>query len=62
MPAVTDNRLKGNYGTALVMSRLSGECLVRHASVRPSGMMYQIARGIITRWKGRHYYEHQQLT
>jgi hypothetical protein len=29
MPAVTDNRLKGNYGTALVMSRLSGECLVR---------------------------------
>ena len=29
MPAVTENRLKGNYGAALVMSRLSGECLVR---------------------------------
>ena len=29
MPAVTENRLKGNYGTSLVMSRLSGECLVR---------------------------------
>ena len=29
MPAVTGNRLKGNYGAALVMSRLSGECLVR---------------------------------
>jgi hypothetical protein len=29
MPAVLDNRLKGNYGAALVMSRLSGECLVR---------------------------------
>jgi hypothetical protein len=29
MPAVTDNRLKGNYGAALVMSRLSSECLVR---------------------------------
>lgn len=33
MPAVTDNRLKGNYGTALVMSRLSGECLVRPVAV-----------------------------
>jgi hypothetical protein len=29
MPLVPENRLKGNYGTALVMSRLSGECLVR---------------------------------
>ena len=29
MPAVTENRLKGNYGASLVMSRLSGECLVR---------------------------------
>jgi hypothetical protein len=29
MPLVTENRLKGNYGTALVMSRLSSECLVR---------------------------------
>ena len=29
MPAVTENRLKGNYGAALVVSRLSGECLVR---------------------------------
>jgi len=29
MPFVTENRLKGNYGTALVMSRLSSECLVR---------------------------------
>jgi hypothetical protein len=29
MPAVTDNRLKGNYGAAVVMARLSGECLVR---------------------------------
>jgi|SRR5947209_4960364 len=29
MPIVTENRLKGNYGAALVMSRLSGECLVR---------------------------------
>lgn len=29
MPAVTENRLKGNFGAALVMSRLSGECLVR---------------------------------
>ncbi|MBZ5573532.1 MAG: DUF4365 domain-containing protein [Acidobacteriia bacterium] len=29
MPLVSENRLKGNYGTALVMSRLSGECLVR---------------------------------
>jgi hypothetical protein len=29
MPAVTESRLKGNYGAALVMSRLSGECLVR---------------------------------
>ncbi len=25
MPAVTENRLKGNYGTAPVMSRLSGD-------------------------------------
>jgi hypothetical protein len=29
MPVVTESRLKGNYGTALVMSRLSSECLVR---------------------------------
>jgi hypothetical protein len=29
VPAVTENRLKGNYGAALVMSRLSAECLVR---------------------------------
>jgi Domain of unknown function (DUF4365) len=29
MPLVKENRLKGNYGTALVMSRLSSECLVR---------------------------------
>src|ERR1700675_2189536 len=29
MPFVGENRLKGNYGTALVMSRLSSECLVR---------------------------------
>jgi hypothetical protein len=29
MPAITPNRLKGNYGAALVSSRLSGECLVR---------------------------------
>jgi hypothetical protein len=29
MPAVTENRLKGNYGAALIMSRLSGQCLVR---------------------------------
>jgi hypothetical protein len=29
MPLVPENRLKGNYGTALVMSRLSSECLVR---------------------------------
>jgi hypothetical protein len=29
MPAITRNRLKGNYGAALVSSRLSGECLVR---------------------------------
>jgi hypothetical protein len=29
MPLVTESRLKGNYGAALVMSRLSGECLVR---------------------------------
>lgn len=29
MPFVGENRLKGNYGTALVMNRLSSECLVR---------------------------------
>ena len=29
MPAIIPNRLKGNYGAALVSSRLSGECLVR---------------------------------
>ena len=29
MPIITENRLKGNYGAALVMSRLSSECLVR---------------------------------
>jgi len=29
MPAIPPNRLKGNYGAALVASRLSGECLVR---------------------------------
>jgi hypothetical protein len=29
VPAVTENRLKGNCGAALVMSRLSGECLAR---------------------------------
>src|ERR1035437_5277106 len=29
MPLVPENRLKGHYGTALVMSRLSSECLVR---------------------------------
>jgi hypothetical protein len=38
MPAVTDNRLKGNYGTALVMSRLSGECLVRPVAVDTDGV------------------------
>ena len=31
MPNVLDNRLKGNYGAALLMSRLSGDCLVRPA-------------------------------
>jgi Domain of unknown function (DUF4365) len=29
MPLVTENRLKGNYGAALVVSKLSSECLVR---------------------------------
>lgn len=29
MPAVHDSRLKGNFGAAAVMARLSGECLVR---------------------------------
>jgi Domain of unknown function (DUF4365) len=29
MPTVSDKWLKGNYGAAVVMARLSGECLVR---------------------------------
>lgn len=29
MPVVPDSRLKGNYGAAIVMGRLSGDCLVR---------------------------------
>jgi hypothetical protein len=29
MPTVSEERLKGNYGAALVTARLSGECLVR---------------------------------
>lgn len=33
MPAVSDNRLKGNYGAALVVNRLSSDCLVRPVAV-----------------------------
>lgn len=33
MPAVPESRLKGNYGAAVVMARLSGECLVRPVAV-----------------------------
>lgn len=33
MPTVHANRLKGNYGAAVVMARLSGECLVRPVAV-----------------------------
>ena len=33
MPTVSDSRLKGNYGAAVVMTRLSSECLVRPVAV-----------------------------
>jgi len=33
MPTVSDSRLKGNYGAAVVMTHLSSECLVRPVAV-----------------------------
>jgi hypothetical protein len=33
MPFVSENRLKGNYGTAVVMACLSSACLVRPVAV-----------------------------